>query len=77
MLLPIIWGVALMGFVAVVVGGMRISNPAACAEAIAKKEQRKKASDLDLKKAKSSGLALVVMGPLLIGLWIYVQFVMR
>ena len=77
MLLPIVWLVALMGVVSIVVGAMRLSDPTKQAHAIATKEQRKKASDLDLKKAKSSGIALLVIGAVMVGLGVYVQFFMK
>ena len=77
MLMPIIWLVAAMGALSVVVGAMRINDPTKHARAIAKREQRDKATKVDLKKAKSSGIALVIIGPMLLGLWIYVQFFMQ
>jgi hypothetical protein len=76
MLMPIVWLVAIVGFVGIWIGFSRLRDPRVYAIGVARREQRNDATEVDLKKAKSSGIQLLVLGVMLVGLWVFVQFFM-
>ena len=76
MLMPIIWLVGVMGVAALVIGISRLSNPNGYAQKIAERASRDEVTDKDRKESKNSGIALVVMSVILVGIAVYVQFSM-
>jgi purine-cytosine permease-like protein len=76
MLLPIIWVVALMGCLSLIIGAVRITSPKKYADGLAAKAGREKSNGEDLRKAKSSGIALVIISVVMLGIASYVQFFM-